>query len=351
VTDLDDVQALRAVDASDMLGTIAGLAADCRSSYDASKALDLPSAEGVASVVVCGMGGSAVSGDLLRSVFRDRIGVPIDVNRSPSLPEYAGSRTLVLASSYSGGTSETLGAFRTAVARGCRLLAVTGGGSLAEGATAAGAPVVRLPAGFQPRAALGHLGFATLGALEGMGLLPPMASDVDETVAELERLTSQMVPDVPSDGNPAKQLASLIGERVPVIWGAEGIGSVAAMRWKTQMNENAKVPAFASAMSELDHNEVVGWTRPYGARFTLIALRHGGEQPEIEARFPLSYQIAEAAGVAVQEVRAGGRSALARLMGLIIVGDFVSAYLALRRGIDPTPVDVIVRLKAALADA
>ena len=349
MTDLDDVQALHALDASDMLGASAGLSKDCRVAYDAARELALPSAEGVTSIVVCGMGGSAMAGDLLRSVFRDRLEAPIEVNRSHALPAHAGRSTLVVASSYSGGTSETLAAFGEAVSRGCRLLAVTGGGELADEAAAAGAPVVPLPSGFQPRAALGHLGFGALGALEAMGLLPRMGADVDETVGELERLIERMTPEAVEASNPAKQMATLIGDGVPVIWGAEGIGAVAAMRWKTQMNENGKVPAFASSMSELDHNEVVGWTKPYGATFTLIALRHGGEHPEIQARFPLSYGIVEDAGVGVQEVRAGGRSALARLMGLIVVGDFVSAYVALRRGVDPTPVDTISRLKAALA--
>ncbi len=349
MTDLDDVGALRAVDASDMLGTIGRLGADCRSAYDAARALDLPSAEGVTSVVVCGMGGSAMAGEVLRSVFRDRLVVPVEVSRGHVLPAYAASHTLVVGSSYSGNTSETVAAFGEAMSRGCRLLAVTGGGDLAHEATEAGAPIVSLPAGYQPRAALGHLGLASVGALETMGLLPPMADDVDETVEELERLTGRMAPGVVSAENPAKQLATLIGDKVPVIWGAEGIGSVAATRWKTQMNENGKVPAFAAAMSELDHNEVVGWTRPYGSSFSLIAVRHDGEHPEIAARFALSYQIARDAGVEVEEVRAGGRSALARLFGLIIVGDFVSAYVGLRRGIDPTPVDVISRLKTALA--
>jgi glucose/mannose-6-phosphate isomerase len=349
VTDLDDVEALRAIDASDMLGTIGRLGDDCRSAYDAARALDLPSAEGVTSVVVCGMGGSAMAGEVLRSVFRDRLVVPIEVSRGHTLPAYAASHTLVMGSSYSGNTSETVAAFGEAVSRGCRLLAVTGGGDLAHEATEAGSPIVSLPVGYQPRAALGHLGLASVGALEAMGLLPPMADDVDETVEELDRLTARMAAEVASAENPAKQLATLIGDKVPVVWGAEGIGSVAATRWKTQMNENGKVPAFAGAMSELDHNEVVGWTRPYGSSFSLIAVRHDGEHPEIAARFALSYKIARDAGVEVEEVRAGGRSALARLFGLIVVGDVVSAYVGLRRGIDPTPVDVISRLKTALA--
>ena len=351
MTELDDVRAIRAVDGSDMLGVIAGLSADCRSAYDSSLAQDLPVADGVRSVVVCGMGGSAMSGELLRSVFADRIVVPVLVNRGHKLPAFAGTHTLVIGSSYSGDTAETLSAFGEAVSRGCRLLAISAGGELSRIAEDAGAPIVAMPAGFQPRAALGHLGFALIGALQTMGLLPQLETEVAEAVSELQRLTSQMVADVVLDENPAKRLATLIKDRVPVIWGAGAIGEVAAMRWKTQLNENAKVPAFCSSMSELDHNEVVGWTRPYGNQFTLIALRHDGEHAQDIARFPLSYEIARAAGVTTQEVRAGGRSLLARLMGLIVIGDFVSTYLGIRRGIDPTPVDAITELKAALAGA
>lgn len=349
--DLDNVEALRALDTGDMLGAVAGLPDDCRAAYDAAVALELPSAEGATAVTFCGMGGSAVSGDVLRTVFRDRLGVPVDVNRGHELPAYAGPHTLVVVSSYSGNTSETLSAFREARARGCRVLCVTSGGTLAAEAAEAGSPVVSVPAGSQPRAALGHLGFAALGALEAMGLLPGLAGDVDEAVAELSTLAERLGPGAGQDRNPAKALAARIHDKVPMIWGAEGIGAVAAMRWKTQMNENGKIPAFWSSMSELDHNEVVGWTQPYGHDFSLISLRHDGEHPEIAQRFGLSYEIARAAGMENAEVRGAGHSALARLMSLVIVGDFASVYVGLHRGVDPTPVVVIDRLKAALAGA
>jgi glucose/mannose-6-phosphate isomerase len=184
-----------------------------------------------------------------------------------------------------------------------------------------------------------------------MGLLPALADDVSETVDEIEKLFATFVADVPADDNPAKSLAARIGRRVPVIWGADGIGSVAAARWKTQVNENAKRPAFWSSMSELDHNEVVGWTQPFGDGFSVIGLRHDGEHPELPPRFPLSFDIARNAGAAVEEVHAHGRSTLARLMTLIAMGDVTSVYLALANDVDPTPVQVIERLKAALAGA
>jgi glucose/mannose-6-phosphate isomerase len=350
VTDLDDPQALRLADPQGMLDAVLGMPSHCRAAYDSACSTEgLPSAKDVTSVTFCGMGGSAVSGDVVRSVFLERLGLPVEVNRAPVLPEHCDSHTLVVCSSYSGNTAETLAAFRAALKRGCRVLVVTSGGTIAEEAAKAGIAIVRVPPGFQPRAALGHLGFASLGALETMGILPPLATDVGEAIAEVEGMLVAMGPDVPTEDNPAKTLATRIGERFPVIWGADGIGSVAAARWKTQMNENGKLPAFWSSMSELDHNELVGWTAPFGERFFVVGLRHDGEDPQLPPRFPLSYDIVRAAGGEVEEVNARGISALARLMSLVIFGDLTSVYLAIARGVDPTPVPVIERLKAALA--
>jgi glucose/mannose-6-phosphate isomerase len=348
--DLDDAEAIRRQDPEGMLEAIAGLGGQCREGYaNGIAAHGLPDLTDVRSVVCCGMGGSAMAGDVVRSIFRDRLGVPVEVSRSSELPAYAGPHTLVLASSYSGNTSETLTAFREAVKRGCRSIVVTSGGSIADDASSNGVPVVRVPSGFQPRAALGWLAFTALGALEASGLLPPLADDVEEAVSEADARAAASGAAVPASDNEAKRLADRIGERVPVIWGADGIAAVAAARWKTQMNENGKTPAWWASMSELDHNEVVGWTTPFGTNHVVIALRHDGEDDETAARFPLSAQIASEAGAGTEEVRASGRSSLARLISLIALGDHASAYVAIRRGVDPTPVDVITRLKAALA--
>jgi glucose/mannose-6-phosphate isomerase len=348
--DLDDVEALARVDKGDMLGAVAALGTDAAAAYAAGRRADgLPSLDGITAVVFCGMGGSAVAGDVLKQTFRDRLPVPVDVNRSPLLPAYAGRDTLVLVSSYSGETSETLSAAREALSRGCRMVAITSGGTLASICADNGLAAARVPGGAQPRAALGHLTFTMLGVLEAAGLLPSLEADVAETVDALTAGARALGPDVPTADNRAKQLASWIGDRVPVAWGAEGIGSVAAMRWKTQMNENGKVPAWHATMSELDHNEVVGWTRPYAEQHAIVALRSSHEHPELAARFELSADIASDAGAATEEVRAPDLGPLASLLALIQVGDYASCYLALVRGVDPTPVDVITRLKAALA--
>ncbi len=333
-----------------MLGTVAALAEHIEEGYASGLATTgLPALDGVTSVVFCGMGGSAVAGDILRQTFRDRLSVPVDVNRTPVLPEYAGPHTLVIASSFSGETSETLSSVEEAIRRGCRMLAITSGGRLGALCEEHAIATASVPAGFQPRAALGHLTFAMLGALEGAGLVPSLAGDVKETLTSVRALTAGMTPDVPLADNPAKELAAWLGDRVAVVWGAEGVGAVAAMRWKTQMNENGKVPAWHAAMSELDHNEVVGWVRPYGSLHAVIALRSDHEHRELEARFPLSLDIARAAGAEIREVTVPGRGALATLLSLVTIGDFASCYVGLRRGEDPTPVEVIQGLKAALA--
>jgi glucose/mannose-6-phosphate isomerase len=334
-----------------MLGAAADLPEHCREGYAAGVGgTDLPAADGVTAVTFCGMGGSAVAGDVLRVLYRERLRLPVEVVRGPALPAYCGPHTLVVCSSYSGETAETLSCFEQAVERGARLVCLTSGGTLRRRAGVVRGGLVVVPGGFQPRAALGFLALGLLGALEAMGIIPRLSEDVEEAVDEMETLAARLGPSFPRAGNPAKDLALAIGERVPVVWGADGIGSLAAMRWKTQLNENAKVPAWWSSLPELDHNEVAGWSGSAGKGFFLVALRYEGEHAQVQPRFPLSIAIAEGAGIDVEEVWAAGRSGLAKLLSLVMMGDFTSIYLGLSRGVDPTPVEVITGLKAALAE-
>jgi glucose/mannose-6-phosphate isomerase len=352
VTDLDDRAALRAADPGGMLDTVAGLAEQCREAYATGLATNpLPDADGIASIVVCGMGGSAIAGDVLAAVAAPRLRIQVSVVRTPELPEFCGPHTLLIASSYSGETSETLRLFEEAVVRGCRILSITSGGTLGGRAAELGVGRVMVPGGFMPRAAFGHLALGALGALEAMGIAPSHADDVDEAVGLMDEVVAECGPDAPTRANPAKALALSIGERVPVVWGADGIGSVAAMRWKTQFNENAKVPAFAAALPELDHNEVVGWSAGRGDAFSVIALRHAGEHRDVATRFPPSEEIARRSGADVHEVEARGRSDPAQLLTLVQIGDLVATYLGLARGVDPSPVEAITSLKRALAEA
>lgn len=350
--DLDDERLIAAGDPGGMLAVVSALPHHCLDGYRLGRGVRAPAtAEEVTSIAFCGMGGSAVAGDLLRAVFADHLAVPVVVVRSSELPAFCGPRTLVFVSSYSGETAEALECLRAALARDCPVVVVTSGGRLASRAEELGLPRVGLPAGFMPRAALGYMGLGAIGALETLGLLPSLDRNVHTSIEELSNLVTTCVAASPASVNPAKRLALAALERVPVVWGAEGIGSVAAARWRTQFNENAKVPAWSSSLPEVDHNEVVGWSDGAGARFLVIVLRHDGEPPDVAARFPLSIDIARSSGARVEEFWASGDSALARFLSLSLVGDFTSTYLAIARGVDPTPVEAIARLKRALAEA
>jgi len=352
LTDLDDAAALRASDPGGMLEAVTSLPSHCREGYRLGlSALDLPSAEGATAIAYCGMGGSAIGGEVLAALVAPRLRLPVAIVRTSELPEWVGPHTLVVASSYSGATGETVALFEEAVERGCRVVVVTSGGELGRRADALELGRVVVPGGFMPRAAFGYMALGALGALEAMGVLPSLAADLEEAVLELEGVIGLQGPDVPAAANPSKRLALAIGERVPVLWGADGIGAAAADRWKTQFNENAKVPAFAASMPELAHNEVVGWSVGAGDGFAVIALRQQGESADVAARFGPAMEIAEASGALTQEVWAQGHSALARLLSLVQVGDLVATYLGIARGFDPSPIEAIVRLKRTLAEA
>ncbi|HZP90671.1 MAG TPA: bifunctional phosphoglucose/phosphomannose isomerase [Actinomycetota bacterium] len=349
--DLDDPVAISSGDPGGMLGSIAALPEQCREGYRIGRSAPPVSAADVRALAVCGMGGSAVAGDVLRALVAERLQIPVEVVRSPTLPAWCGPGALVVASSYSGDTAETLACFDEALRRRCRSVVVTAGGALRARAEAAGVPAVLVPPGLMPRAAFGYLCLGLLGALEAAGLVPSLEQELGDALEALDVLVPTLVPTVPTSVNVAKRLASAIGRRVPVVWGADGIGAVAASRWKTQFNENAKTPAFAAALPELDHNEVVGWSRGSGSRFFVVALRHDEEHPDVAVRFAPSIEIARDSGALVEEVWASGASRLGKLLSLVAVGDFTSAYLGLVRGADPTPIEAIVRLKAALAEA
>jgi glucose/mannose-6-phosphate isomerase len=333
-----------------MLAAVLGFPEDCERGYEIGRGAEqLPSGESLTALVVCGMGGSGVVGDVVHALYRPRLGIPIVVVKGSQLPEFCGKDTLVVCSSYSGDTAETLSCFEEATARGCRLVAVTSGGSLARRAGEEGVPVVGVPGGLpMPRAAVAVLVFGTLGALERVGVVPPEDAEVAATADALRALRGEIGPDRPLDSNRAKRLGAGLEGRFPVVWGADGIGAVAATRWKTELNENAKVPAFAP-LPELDHNEVVGWSEGMGERFALVTLRHEDEPADVAARFAASVEVVQESGLTHQEVWAEGSSPLARLMWLVMLGGATSVYLGLARGVDPTPIEAIARLKAVLA--
>ncbi|MGD0943711.1 MAG: bifunctional phosphoglucose/phosphomannose isomerase [Acidimicrobiales bacterium] len=339
-------------DSQDMLGATAGMPEQLElSASRASEVPGLPSKEGLEAIVVLGMGGSGVAGEIVQAIGRDRLRLPVLLVGDYALPSFVGPSTLVFAVSFSGQTEETLEAAETALGRGARLVAVTGGGPLAEMAAAAGAPVfATLPGIPQPRAGVATTTAPLLVALERLGLLEGVTSAIAAAVDQIKRRRDGLV----DGGGVALEVAQQLGRTIPLVQGATGIGAVAARRWKTQVNENAKAPAFFAAQPEWCHNEICGFGQNGDVTrqvMTIVTLRSDFEHPQVERRFSLVREFVGEAVASVIEVRAEGLGALAQLFDLIIIGDFVALHLAAREGIDPGPVPVLVEVKRFLQAA
>ena len=338
------------VDSQDMAAATAALPEQVFDAASAARGLEgLPAREAVENVVVLGMGGSGVAGDILLAAAAPFMAVPVVVVKSYSLPHFVGEGSLVFAVSFSGDTEETVEAATEAAVQGARVVAVTGPGEIAKRAAGWGAPVVQVPTDIpQPRAALGALAIPPLVVLEEIGLFPGATQWIDLAVDQLGRRRDALL----DDGNEAAELARRIGRTFPVVYGGGAIGATAAQRWKTQVNENAKAPAFWNRHPELCHNELSGWGQHGDVTrqvFTLVHLRHDHEHPQVSRRFELTTDALREVVSGVEEVRAGGEGELAQLLDLILFGDFVSLHLALQEGLDPGPVPVQEDLKAALS--
>jgi glucose/mannose-6-phosphate isomerase len=329
--------------AADMLDLGAHLR-DALWRFESAGIVPAPAPDGM---IVAGMGGSAVGGRLARAAIGPQLRRPLAIADGYALPGWAGPDTLVLCASYSGTTEETLAAYDDAAERGARRLVATRGGPLAERARRDGVAVIPVPGGFQPRAAVGYSLVAALEAATACGAAPSLRGEVEAAAALAESLAAEWGPDGPDDGE-AKALARRLHGTVPVIAGTEA-AAAAAYRWKCQINENSGMPAFASALPELDHNEVVGWpaARELG-RFSAVFLEDPAAHPRNVFRTELTAAHATAWTDVVERVAPRGETATERLVSLVLLGDLVSLYLAVLRGKDPVTIAPIDALKHAL---
>lgn len=310
----------------------------------------LPAHEDVENVVVLGMGGSGVAGEVLLATAAPYMPLPVTVVKSYVPPAFVGRGSLVFAVSFSGDTEETVEAAIEAEAQGASIVVIAGGGELAKLATGWGAPTIEVPPSIPvPRAALGAMAVPLLVVLEDIGLFPGASRWVDLAVQQLRRRRDQLTP----DRNAAADLARRIGRTVPLFYGSHALGAAAAKRWKTQVNENAKSPAFSAVYPELCHNEIVGWgvhgdvTRQL---FTVVNLRHDSEHPQMARRFAIVDEILREVVAEVHEVAAEGEGDLAQLLDLVLFGDFVSLHLAAQAGVDPGPTPVLTEIKEKLRE-
>jgi glucose/mannose-6-phosphate isomerase len=338
-----------ALDTLGMFDAAHGLADQLVAAEAAGRAVDgLPSGEGVTSVLVLGMGGSGIGGDVCAAVATPTARVPVLVSKHYECPAHVGPDTLVLAVSFSGNTEETIEAATAARAAGARLVVVAAGGRLVELAGEWGVPVLPVdPSIPMPRAGLGAVSIPLLVVLERLGLTGGIADDVAAAVAQLRVRSLQLA----GDDGVARSLARRIGRTLPLVYGGGPLGEVAAWRWKGQFNENPKVAAFANRIPELTHNELCGWAQHGDVTrqvFTLVLLRHDFEHPQVRRRFDFVVSACDEVVADVVQVEAQGDGRLAQLFDLVLVGDLVTLQMAANEGVDPGPVDVLDQLKAHL---
>ena len=343
-----DREAIAAVDEGHQLDDILALPDHLRDALWRVEAANLKPLEATGGLIVAGMGGSAIGGALARTALGDRALRPIVITRGYGLPPWTAPESTVLCSSYSGNTEETLAAYEAAGAVGAHRIVATTGGKLAAAARGDGVPVIPLPGGFQPRAAVGYTFVVALEVAGLAGAGERLHSEIDVAAARTEELVAHWGPGGAQEDFP-KDLARGLHRTVPQIAGS-GLTSPIAYRWKCQINENAKQPAFSHELPELDHNEIVGWQSAGDlGRFSAVFLDDSDLHPRIRQRIELTRGLIAAEGAATFRVESVGSTATERLLSLVLLGDLVSLYLAVLRGVDPGPVAVIDRLKSALA--
>lgn len=343
---LDDPNEIERIDKSDMFSFCVEAPKHCQEATKLAEAVSINYSK-PKTIIVAGMGGSAIGGELLKDWSRDKIDVPIEACREYSLPAYANEKTLVFVVSYSGETEEALSVFLDAIKRNCMTFCISSGGKLLEFAQKLKLPYLRVPSGIpQPRVALPYLFVPLPIFLEKLGLTSGVGSEISEAIGILGQAKDGNSPEKPLSDNFCKRLASNINGTAPVVYGF-GIYRAVAQRFKQQFNENSKVPAKWGFLPELDHNEVVGWeaAKELVRCFSVIFIRDKDEPDEMLQRIETTKELIYAQSMKVFEVWSMGKSRLAKMLSAVCIGDFTSVYLAILRGIDPTPVKTITLLK------
>lgn len=338
------------LDKSKLLETAAKLPNQCIEAYSLVREVKLNPAKPVNQILICGLGGSGIGGELLRTYLYDESPIPVLTNHHYTLPHWVNENTLVFAVSYSGNTEETISSFLCAHQRGAYTVAITTGGQLGTLAKELGCPNIEIPSGLYPRAALGYLFTALLCACEKLDLIKEgVQPQLTETVELLQSLNSIYSPFQEVEQNPAKKLALNMYKKIPLIYGTRTTEAV-AVRWKTQLNENGKTAAFYNYFTEINHNEIMGFRFPksFSSNATVIILQDTQEHPRLLNQIQASAKIISNMGVTVHCILAQGSTKLARLFSLLCLGDYASLYLSFLNGTDPGPIPIIENLKLRL---
>ena len=326
-----------------MLDDVLAIPAHLRDALWRVESARLESADS-AGLLVCGMGGSAIGGALAAAALGERLARPLATVRGYRLPSWAGPDWTVLCSSYSGGTEETVACFEAATEAGARRIVAGTGGVLVDRAREEGVPVVGLPGILQPRAAVAYMFVVAAEAAGVAGVAPRIPAEVEDAAVQLEQRAGEVEAR-------SAEIAERLAGTLPVIYGGE-LTAPLARRWKTQVNENAKLHAFFSELPEADHNEICGWPGPpEGPRLSVVMLEDADQHPRLRRRFELTAEAIAAGGTEVVRVQTEGETRTARLFSALMLGDLVSLRLAEALGVDPLPVEAIDTLKSALAQS
>lgn len=348
---LNDVEKMKRLDPGGMLDIEDAMPDQCQRAWEIARDFLLPEMATPDKVVVTGLGGSAISGDILRALAADRSSVPVTVNRDYTLPAFVDDRTLVFVDSYSGNTEETLSAYSIAVARGATVICITTGGKLKELAEADNNHVIVIPAGQPPRTATGYILMPMINVMQRLGLLPDMEAAVTEAIELMRLMREELKIETVVERNQAKQLALQLENMMPLVYGECEPMGVMAFRWKCQFNENSKLYAGWNVFPELDHNEIMAWSNigDMTGRFFLVLLRDAQAHPRLKSRVEITGRVMKDRIGGSREVWSRGESLLARMMSINYIGDYTTLYLALLYGKDPMEIDAINYLKAELA--
>jgi len=348
---LDDRKYITKLDKAKMRMLIGGLPGQFSAAGKSFQEANLSLRGRYTSVVVAGMGGSAIGGDLACARLYSDFPAPISVVRGYEVPSFVTKNTLLIAVSYSGNTEETLSAFQDGKKRGARVVCIASGGSLMEMAKSESLPFLTVPEGLPPRCAIGAL---TTYILLSIGLafqVPGYAAELEDVADVLKNMRSALELDSPLKENPAKKIAGNLVHKLPFVYSSCRMTDPVAKRWSTQINENAKSLCHYSNLPELDHNEIVGWGIPREVSYAshVLFLDPGNLSDKLKRRLKVTKEIVSQVAEA-ETLTAGGTGDLARLFSLIFLGDYVSFYLAMLNGVDPTPVERIDLLKTKLRE-
>jgi glucose/mannose-6-phosphate isomerase len=349
---LDNLQKIAEIDSEGMLETEEKFYPQLLGAREIAAGADLEKIKGkkFKGIAFSGMGGSGFAGDIIKALIRDDIDIPVEIVKGYNLPSFIKEGWLVVSISYSGNTEETISSTKQALERGCEVAGICSGGELEKICTAGGKTMMKIPPGMQPRGAIGYLFLPAYLMLDDLNIIRIPPEDIEEALNLIKEKSVLYSRETGSESNPAKKLALEISDKLPIVYGTDGILSAVAYRLKCEINENSKTPCWCNEFPELNHNETVGWERLKGItkNFIILALREEDENARIRARIDITLGLIKNNAGSIVEIPAEGKSKLAKVLSTIYLGDIASVYLALLYGVNPSPVEKIESLKAEL---